>query len=233
MERAMTPAGIMLCSFVDEQEMNEALLQSRPFHPYYTPSEYFLVKDRKEGDLIQGHLGRIDRSDPFFNEYESNLTYFIDYKERKNIYFSFDKIELYQVIEILPYRPLLFTLKKVNLKAMQEKTPLSSGNITINAGHGNTITTGNYNSVTSNYSVSKGNVADLQNALRKCNVTEEDISEISKIVQEETPDSNGKFGSKTNTWLTKMMQKSIDGSWEIGIATAGGLLVEILKGFFG
>jgi hypothetical protein len=104
----------------------------------------------------------------------------------------------------------------------------------INAGDGNTITTGNSNKVSTKYKILKGNLDSLKQELKKNNVADEDIAEITTIVQEERPNiETGEFGLKTNKWLHKMYQKSIDGTWEVGIATAGGLLVEILKGFFG
>lgn len=104
----------------------------------------------------------------------------------------------------------------------------------INAGDGNTITAGNKNTITTNYKLIKGDKQALKDELKKLKVQDEDIAEIVEIVGEEQPDMNtGKFGTKTNTWLGKMYQKALDGTWDVGVAAAGGLLVEVLKGFFG
>jgi hypothetical protein len=104
----------------------------------------------------------------------------------------------------------------------------------INAGDGNTITTGNENSVSTKYKILKGNLESLRNELKKNKVSDDDINEISEIVKEEKPNKvTGEFNKRTSQWINKMYQKSIDGTWELGIATAGGLLVEILKGYFG
>ena len=39
--------------------------------------------------------------------------------------------------------------------------------------------------------------------------------------------------SRVNNWIKKMMNKSLDGSWQIGIGTAGTLLADAIKGYYG
>jgi hypothetical protein len=68
--------------------------------------------------------------------------------------------------------------------------------------------------------------------LKRNMVADIDVQEISDIVIVEAP-SNNTFGSKAKTWTKKMLDKSIDGTWEVGIATAGGVLTEIIKKFYG
>ena len=51
----------------------------------------------------------------YLDNYEfSELEYFISYRERKKVYFTFDKIALYEVIEIIPENPLRLILRRVN-----------------------------------------------------------------------------------------------------------------------
>lgn len=104
----------------------------------------------------------------------------------------------------------------------------------INAGDGNTITSGNKNSISTNYNIKKGDKQALIDELKKIKVSDTDIAEIVEIVETEKPEKDtGRFGPKTNTWLGKMYQKALDGTWDVGVSAAGGLLAEVLKGFFG
>lgn len=75
---------------------------------------------------------------------------------------------------------------------------------------------------------------DLKDLLKRNNVNDEDISELEKIMNEEKPDiENNKFGTKTNGWISKMVNKCLDGSWAIGIGAAGKLLADGIKAYYG
>lgn len=125
--------------------------------------------------------------------------------------------------------------EKIKMKNdLQDKVDKIVHQTIINAGDGNTITTGNKNTVKAKYKIVKGDIDAFKEELKRNKVSEEDIEEIATIVQEEQPDKlTGNFGPRTSGWLSKMYQKSIDGTWQVGIATAGGLLVELLKLYFG
>ncbi|MGK9123907.1 hypothetical protein M1D52_07295 [Olivibacter sp. SA151] len=94
----------------------------------------------------------------------------------------------------------------------------------INAGHGNTIN--------NNVSFYKGNIESLKEELARNDVSHEDIGEIAEIVQSEMPVERS-FGLRVNKWIRKMLDKSLDGVWQVGIGTAGGLLTEIIKKYYG
>ncbi|MDB4905075.1 MAG: hypothetical protein JWQ63_4356 [Mucilaginibacter sp.] len=100
------------------------------------------------------------------------------------------------------------------------------------SGSGNVVTTGDNNNVTANINIGKDDLDGLRNELLKHHINVEDVNEIIDIVQHETPIQN-EFGQNVKNWLSKMVNKSINGGWEIGVATAGGLLVEILKKYYG
>lgn len=124
----------------------------------------------------------------------------------------------------------LVTEEKVNEKV--EK--IYNQTIINNSGYGNTITAGNENVVTSNINITKGNIKELQEVLESNNVPKEDIAEIVEIVQEESPDpSTGRFGEKVNSWINKMISKTLEGTWLISTGAAGALLVELLKKYYG
>lgn len=105
--------------------------------------------------------------------------------------------------------------------------------ININAkGDGNIITAGNNNTVNAAVKIDKGNLGQLKAALLEQSIAFEDAEEVVEIVQSESPDISG-FGPRVKVWMGKMLQKSVDGTWDVGVAVAGGILVEILKKYYG
>lgn len=101
-------------------------------------------------------------------------------------------------------------------------------------GYGNTISAGDFNTINSTIIINQGNIDEFKEELRKYNVSEEDVTEIAEIIQNEKPEvASGKFGTKTNNWIKKMISKTLDGTWQIATGTAGGLLVELIKNYYG
>ncbi|MXV49460.1 hypothetical protein GS399_00630 [Pedobacter sp. HMF7647] len=100
------------------------------------------------------------------------------------------------------------------------------------SGEGNIITSGNHNTITANVNVTKGDISGLKDELIKNKVNIDDTNEIADIVAVESLENN-QFGPNVKKWLSKMVNKSIEGSWEVGVAAAGGLLVELLKKYYG
>lgn len=104
-------------------------------------------------------------------------------------------------------------------------------NITSN-GQGNVVTAGNNNNVKANINIAKGDLDALRSELERNKVSTDDINELTTIIKSEEPIESD-FGSGVKAWMSKMLGKAVNGSWEIGIATAGGLLVEVLKKYYG
>lgn len=102
------------------------------------------------------------------------------------------------------------------------------------SGDGNIVNTGDNNQITSSVKITKGNIEELKSKLIENGVGEDDALELISIVQEEDTISDQKqFGPKVNSWIEKMIGKSLDSSWKIGIATAGGFLSGVLKNYYG
>lgn len=99
-------------------------------------------------------------------------------------------------------------------------------------GQGNVITAGSNNTIKANINISKGDIDSLKDELQANNVSSEDIDELTTLIKTEEPIEND-FGPGVKGWISKMLSKAVDGSWEISIATAGGLLLEVLKKFYG
>ncbi len=96
-----------------------------------------------------------------------------------------------------------------------------------------TIVVGNKNNFTVDNQ--KGDFEALAKLLMSKGVCETDIVELKAAVFAD----NGKvdlvnesFGPSVKGWLSKMMQKAVEASWQIELGIAGGLLTEALKAYY-
>ncbi|TCC98505.1 AbiTii domain-containing protein [Pedobacter hiemivivus] len=106
-------------------------------------------------------------------------------------------------------------------------------NNTINAnGDGNVINTGNNANVSASINITKQNKEQLESILKENHVDQSDITELLTVIDEEQPTEMG-FGKKVNVWMHKMLAKSLDGSWQVGIGAGGTLLAEAIKKYYG
>jgi hypothetical protein len=102
-------------SFIEENERINAIREKKPFKVYNNKtSEYFRVTRRIDNQFIEGFLGRDDVPYDFHSDINTGYTYFDYYRQRKNIYFTFDKVSLFQVTEIFQENPLRFVLKRID-----------------------------------------------------------------------------------------------------------------------
>ena len=98
-----------------------------------------------------------------------------------------------------------------------------------------TLVVGNSNITTITNSVVKGDFSSLAAELRKNGVEQSDIADLQVAVTQDTTlvDLETKtFGPAVKSWMSKMMGKAIDASWQIELGVAGGLLTEALKAFY-
>ena len=103
----------------------------------------------------------------------------------------------------------------------------------INADNGSVVNVGNNNTIKIIFN-KPGDQGELIEKLKELKIQQEEINELLEFIETEKPNSKeSDFGTKTKSWLAKMFNKSIDGTWQIGIATAGGVLVEIIKKYYG
>lgn len=104
---------------------------------------------------------------------------------------------------------------------------------TINTtGDGNLINTGENAQINASINIVKGSKDQLEQTLKDNAVEQGDISELLTIIDTEQPSPAG-FGSKVNSWFQKMIAKSLDGSWQVGVGAAGTLLAEAIKKYYG
>jgi hypothetical protein len=113
------PTDTLPCWYISETERIRSLQEKKSFYDY-RPSCYFKIVKRLENNFIEGHLGHNSFDGLFHSNITSTYTYFENYEKRIPVYFSFDRVTLYKLIEILPGRVLTFTLKRIdNPKAIQ------------------------------------------------------------------------------------------------------------------
>jgi hypothetical protein len=101
-----------------------------------------------------------------------------------------------------------------------------------NTGDGNLINTGNESHISATINITKGSKEQLEQTLKNNSVDQADISELLTVIDTEEATPTG-FGTKVNLWFQKMLAKSLDGSWQVGVGAAGTLLAEAIKKYYG
>lgn len=101
-----------------------------------------------------------------------------------------------------------------------------------NNGDGNVINTGKNATIDATISITKDKREQLEETLKANFVEQEDISELLKVIDLQEPSSTG-FGTKVNAWFQKMIAKSLDGTWQVGVGAAGTLLAEAIGRYYG
>lgn len=123
-----------------------------------------------------------------------------------------------------------FDKNSINQKIIQI---MSQTNITT-TGDANVITVGDNNTITVKTKIEKGDTEALTKALEELKISKEDIAEVVEIVEDDNPNLETKtLGTKTQSWISKMLNKTLDGTWQIATGAAGGLLVELFKYYYG
>lgn len=100
--------------YVNEAERSNAIANRKPFCEPYKADSYFRLTSRIDNSFIEGTIGHHNLATEFFSEMTTDYTYFEDYLLRKKVYFSFDKISLYQVTEIIKDNPIRLILKRID-----------------------------------------------------------------------------------------------------------------------
>ncbi|WP_026451471.1 hypothetical protein [Aequorivita capsosiphonis] len=125
----------------------------------------------------------------------------------------------------------LATISDLKMKKDEVKSIVNN---TIIQGDGNVLNTGTKVQIKNSPKIKKNSKKDLTSELKKIGVEDEDIVELAEIIDAEEPDiDNNKFGVIVNKWIGKMIQKSIDGSWNVSIGAAGSILSEIIQKYYG
>jgi hypothetical protein len=105
-------------------------------------------------------------------------------------------------------------------------------NTTIN-GDGNLVNTGDNASIEAVIHIQKADKNGLANVLRSNGIDETDISALLEIVDKDVPPEKNKYSKGVAEWMTRLLNKSIAGSWQVGIGAAGGIIADALSAYFG
>lgn len=102
-------------------------------------------------------------------------------------------------------------------------------------GDGATFVLGDHNTTNIKNNIKKGNFESLAAELKKQGVEQADIAVLQTAITQDKGAAElkeKKFGPAVKGWMSKMMGKAIDASWQIELGVAGGLLTEALKAFY-
>jgi hypothetical protein len=149
-----------------------------------------------------------------------------------------------EVLAIIRSRLLTFMLQiekefgsTTDIEALKAKNQLVTNimyNTINNTGDGNTVNTGNSSMINATISISKGDFVALERKLYENGLQKADIDSLKEVIFTDPVDlPNRRYGPEVNKWLKKMLDKAIDGSWQIGIGTAGGVLAELINAYYG
>ena len=82
--------------------------------------------------------------------------------------------------------------------------------------------------------IAKGDWSELARALAEIGVARPDVDALEiAISKDPTPAGNGRFGPLVSKWVGRMLTKAADGTWDIGIGAAGGLLAAAIGTYYG
>ena len=105
-------------------------------------------------------------------------------------------------------------------------------NTRVYGGTANLVGTANNSSVA--FNIVSNDFESVRRALQSNGVSEQDITELKRaLAADKPPQSPEQFGPKVSAWIARMMKKAAEGTWGIGIATAGNLLAKIISEYYG
>jgi AbiTii len=102
-------------------------------------------------------------------------------------------------------------------------------------GDNTTIVIGNQNTTNIKNLVKKGDFASLAATLKERGVADGDVQELQVAITSDAGQVDAEtktFGPAVRGWMSRMMAKVVDASWNIELGVAGGLLTEALKAYY-
>lgn len=81
--------------------------------------------------------------------------------------------------------------------------------------------------------VTPGSLHDLVEAFRGLGVDEPDLKELESAIKEDGKRPKGHFGDRVKAWMSKMMTKAIEGTWNVGTGVATEVLKKAIFTYYG
>ncbi len=105
-------------------------------------------------------------------------------------------------------------------------------NTKVYGGTANLVGSANNSSV--EFNIELNNFESVRRVLQNNGVSKNDIDDLQNALKEDKlPQSPKQFGTKVSAWISRMMKKASDGTWNVGLAAAGNLLSEVLSKYYG
>lgn len=80
----------------------------------------------------------------------------------------------------------------------------------------------------------KGDRQALADELRKHGVSDGDIQTLNTVIVEDpVPATVNQYGPGVRGWMSRMLGKAVDGTWNVGISVAGTVLASALQRYYG
>lgn len=108
-------SSLIPCWYINENDKQQRINNKKPLGDFPT-SDRFMLINRIDNTFIEGAICRAERGNKFVNDVNDRLSYLIDFLDKKKVYFTFDRINLYQLIEWFPNHPdpIKFILKRLD-----------------------------------------------------------------------------------------------------------------------
>jgi hypothetical protein len=116
MDQQAAPGGMFPCWYVTGEEIERVKKNGKPFAEFTNTEDFFKLTNRIDSIFIQGNMARRDKQFGLLDDIRLRYSYLIDFYDRKKVYFTFDRINLYELQELYPSHPnpILFTLKRLD-----------------------------------------------------------------------------------------------------------------------
>lgn len=103
-------------------------------------------------------------------------------------------------------------------------------------GDNTTIVVGNHNTQTVTNTNIKGDFSSLAALLRQHGVSDDDVEGLKRAVESDhgaAELAEKRFGPKVRQWMSGMLAKVVDASWQIELGVAGSLLASAIQRYYG
>lgn len=105
-------------------------------------------------------------------------------------------------------------------------------NTTVYNGSANLVGTATESKIS--FNISANDMSALEGILRENGIDDSDLHELKiALASEPKPTSDKAFGPKVSAWISTMMNKAADGTWNVGLGAAGSLLAQALAKYYG
>lgn len=104
-------------------------------------------------------------------------------------------------------------------------------NTTVNGGMVNVVGPGRDANLS--FTVNQGDFSSLKRVLIENGISEKDVDDLKAALDAEPIAENGRFGRSVSAWVSGMMAKAADGSWQVALGAAGNLLATALGKYYG